>query len=70
MNHKKIQGTATGVKFGRIIWQALYRMLPKSAEQIILYIAEMQSRNTENYWSVMVSEAIYTIFGPDMKIII
>lgn len=41
-----------------------------SFEQIILYIAETQSRNTENYWSVMVSEAIYTIFGPDMKIII
>lgn len=48
MNPKKIPRTATGAKFGRIIWQALYRMLPKSVEQLILYIAEMQSRKTEN----------------------
>lgn len=45
-------------------------MMLKSAEQIILYIAETQSRNTENYWYMMVSEAIYTMFGPAMKIII
>lgn len=70
MNSKKIQRTATGAKFGRIIWQALHRMMLKSAEQIILYIAETQSRNTENYWYMMVSEAIYTMFGPAMKIII
>lgn len=66
----KIQRTAAGVKFGRIIWQALYRMLLKSVEQIILHTAEMQSRNTENSWSVMVLDAIYTIFEPHMKIII
>lgn len=44
INPKKIQRAATEVKFGRIIWQGLCRMITKSAKQTVLYMGEMKSK--------------------------
>lgn len=44
INPEKIQRAATEVKFGRIIWQGLCRMMPKTTKETIFYMAEMQSK--------------------------
>lgn len=69
-DNQNIQKYNKEVKFGRIIWQGHCRKISKPATQNILHSRNAEQSRSTDLLVFGVLEAMYAIFGPDIKTII